>query len=93
VGPFYDLVIAGDDELAVERLTAIARTLGPAWAVSSRVPASGPDPAFAQIVVSARAKTAGSAAAKAYLCLEGSCKSPTTDAATLRTSLLTGWSF
>ena len=92
-GPFYDVVVAGDDIAAVERLTSVRRGLAPAWAVSAQVAASGPDAPFEQIVAAAHGKTAGNVPAKAYVCLEGSCKAPTSNPAPLRASLLAGWSF
>jgi uncharacterized protein YyaL (SSP411 family) len=93
VGPFYDLVIAGNDGPAVEQLDQVRRALDPAWLVATRVPATGPEPDLEQLVAATRGKTAGGAAAKAYVCVEGSCKAPTSDPAALRASLLTGWSF
>jgi uncharacterized protein YyaL (SSP411 family) len=92
-GPFYDLVIAGDDGPAVDRLEQVRTLLAPAWSISARVPANGPDAAFEQLVVAAHAKTATPGSAKAYVCLEGACKAPTTDPAALRALLLEGWSF
>jgi hypothetical protein len=44
-------------------------------------------------VAAAQGKTAGSSAAKAYVCLEGACKEPTSDPAALRALLLGGWRF
>ena len=93
VGPFYDVVVAGDDATSVERLTSVRRGLASAWAVSAQVLAGGPDAPFEQIVAAAHGKTAGNVLAKAYVCLEGSCKAPTSDPAALRASLLAGWSF
>ncbi len=93
VGPSYDLVVAGDDAAAVERLDHVRRAMLPAWAVGARVPGAGPTAPFGELVTAARGKTAGTAPAKAYVCLEGACKAPTTDPVTLRALLLDGWSF
>jgi uncharacterized protein YyaL (SSP411 family) len=91
VGPYYDVVVAGDDAAAVERLELVDRTLGAPWIVSARVPARGPDAPFERLVAAARGKTAAGAAARAFVCLEGSCKAPTTDPTELRATLLGGW--
>ncbi len=93
VGPFYDLVVAGDDLEAINRLEGVRRALGPAWTVAARVPADGPDSWFERIVAASRGKTAGAARAKGYVCVEGACKAPTADPAALRALLLEGWSF
>jgi uncharacterized protein YyaL (SSP411 family) len=92
-GPFYDVVIAGDDAAAVDRLERVRRAIAPAWTVSARVPAGGADETFARLVPAGRGKTAGSSTAKAYVCLESACKEPTADPAALRALLLEGWSF
>jgi uncharacterized protein len=93
VGPFYDLIVLGDDAGAVERLERVRRAMAPPWTASARVPAGGADGAFERLVTAAQGKTAGSSAAKAYVCLEGACKQPTSDPAALRALLLGGWSF
>jgi len=92
-GPFYDLVIAGDDGGAVDRLEQVRTTLSPAWSIAARVPANGPDAAFESLVAASHGKTAPPGSAKAYVCIEGACKAPTSDPAALRALLLEGWSF
>ena len=92
-GPYYDVIVAGDDAAAVDRLEQVRRRLGAPWAVWAQVPAGGPDAAFERLVGASRDKTANGAAAKAYVCLEGACKAPTGEAATLRALVLGGWKF
>jgi uncharacterized protein YyaL (SSP411 family) len=93
IGPSYDVVVAGDDAAAVERLERVARALGAPWIVSAHVGASRPDAAFERLVGASQGKTSGGAAAKAYVCVEGACKAPTSDPATVRALLLGGWAF
>jgi len=91
VGPYYDVVVAGDDAASVERLQHVNRALGAAWVISARVPAKGPDPPFEQLVEASRGKAASGASARAFVCLEGACKAPTTEPTELRALLLAGW--
>ncbi len=92
-GPFYDLVIAGNAGGALDRLVQVRNTLGPSWVVGTHVPAEGPDPSFDQLVAATHGKTAPTGSAKAYVCIAGACKSPTSDPATLRELLLDGWRY
>jgi uncharacterized protein YyaL (SSP411 family) len=91
VGPYYDVVVAGDDDVAVERLEHVSRALGASWVVSARVATRGPDAPFERLVVASRGKTGMGAAARAFVCLEGACKTPTTEPTDLRATLLRGW--
>lgn len=91
IGPYYDLVVAGDDTVSVERLEGVRRGLAAPWVATARVPAVGPDEAFASVVAASRGKTAAGVAVRAYLCLQGACKAPTSDPSELRAGLLGGW--
>jgi hypothetical protein len=91
VGPYYDVVVAGDDAVAVERLEHVGLALGAPWVVSAQVGAKGPEAPFERLVAASRGKTATGAAARAFVCLEGACKAPTTEPAELRAMLLGGW--
>jgi uncharacterized protein YyaL (SSP411 family) len=91
MGPYYDVIVAGNDAAAVDRLERVRCALAPAWVVSARVPAGGAEPAFEALVAASRGKTASGAGARAYVCREGACKAPTSEPAELRALLLEGW--
>ena len=90
-GPCYEVVLAGDDAVAVNRLDAVRRGLAASWIASAAVPAAGPDEAFERLVVASHGKTAPGGSARAYVCLEGACKAPTSEPLALRALLLGGW--
>jgi uncharacterized protein YyaL (SSP411 family) len=76
VDPFFDVVIAGEDRRLAEDL----RTHLPATAVVSLVPAAGADPDLAALAPALAGKTARDGKTTAYVCREGTCHEPTTDA-------------
>ncbi|MEO8900444.1 MAG: thioredoxin domain-containing protein, partial [Polyangiaceae bacterium] len=85
-GPFYEVVIAGDNAA----LAAAWRSLLPAWAVGVGVSRAGPTPNQIRVMPTAAGKTAPGGA-RAYVCVHGACNAPTTDPAQLRRQLLAGW--
>ncbi len=93
IGPYYDVVVAGDDAAAVEKLERVPRVLGGTWIISAHVGATGPDAPFARLVAASQGKGAGGAPAKAYVCVEGACKAPTSDPAAVRALILGGWAY
>ncbi len=93
VGPYYEVIIAGDPDGATTRaLVSAFRKVAPANAVLVTVGADGPSADLATLLGPAAGKTAVKGEAAAYVCRFGSCKLPTSDPATLRAQLLEGWS-
>ncbi|MCB9726942.1 MAG: thioredoxin domain-containing protein [Deltaproteobacteria bacterium] len=91
-GPCYEVVIAGDAGAPeTGRLREVADSLLPAWAVTSLVAATGPTPEQLEALPALAGKDAGAAAARAFVCVRGACKQPTTEPRTLRQQLLAGW--
>jgi uncharacterized protein YyaL (SSP411 family) len=91
-GPFYDVVFAGDPASKdMKGLRAAYAKLSPTWGVSSAVPAAGPGKDQLQRMPPLAAKTARDGAARAYVCIRGTCKKPTGDPAELRSQVLDGW--
>jgi uncharacterized protein YyaL (SSP411 family) len=92
LGPFYDVVIAGDPAAADTRaLRAAADALLPAWAVVAQVPPAGAPAELLAAMPALAGKDAPAAKATAYVCVRGACKLPTTDPAAFRSHLLAGW--
>ena len=92
-GPFYDVVFAGDERADdLKKLLAAYGALAPSWGVRTRVPGAGPAAAQLKAMPPLAAKTAREGAARAYVCLRGTCKKPTGDPAELSAQLLDGWS-
>jgi len=90
VGPYYDVVVAGDDDVAVERLEHVSRALGASWVVSARVATRGPDAPFERLVVASRGKT-GWGPLRGRSCVWRGLQDPTTEPTDLRATLLRGW--
>jgi hypothetical protein len=86
-GPFYEVVIAGDSK----PLVAARDALLPTWATGATVPSDGPSAAIEKAMPTAAEKRARGRTPVAYVCVRGSCKSPTSDPAELRRELLFGW--
>ncbi len=91
-GPYYEVVIAGDAEMAdTKALLSAYRKLDPHHAVLAKVPGAGPDSATLKLIPVTEEKRALEGKATAYVCKLGACKAPTHDPATLRRQLLEGW--
>jgi uncharacterized protein YyaL (SSP411 family) len=86
-GPFYELIIAGDND----SLSDVTRKLLPAWSVGITLSGSGPTPEIERLVPPTSGKRDRNGSAVAYLCAHGSCQQPTSDASALRRELLAGW--
>ena len=86
-GPFYEVVLAGTGG----SLAAAWNGLVPAWAVGVQVGSEGPTPALEKVMPVATGKHDLSGKGLAYVCVRGTCKQPTADAAQLRHELLAGW--
>jgi len=86
-GPFYELVIAGPSR----PLAGAWGRLLPDWVVGVELPASGPTVELEKLMPPSAGKHAEHGAPRAYVCVHGSCKRPTTSAGTLRRQLLDGW--
>ena len=92
VGPYYDVVIAGDrDDEATGRLVAAVLADLPASAVVSLVPADGPADDLLAIAPALADKKALGGMATAFVCEFGTCQAPTSDIAKVREQLLRGW--
>jgi len=91
-GPFYDVVFSGDPgSKDTAALRAAYGALAPSWGVSTAVPAAGPAADQLKLMAPLMAKTAREGAARAYVCIRGTCKKPTGDPAELKAQLLDGW--
>jgi len=88
-GPFYEVVISGDDG----ELAGVVRKALPPNAVLSTVPLSGPTPAMEALLPSSKNKAPRSGKATAYVCRAGSCQQPTQDPAVLKDQILQGWKY
>ncbi|MDX2473631.1 MAG: thioredoxin domain-containing protein [Candidatus Krumholzibacteria bacterium] len=90
VGPYYDVVIAGDDETA-QRLRRAFLTQLPASAVLSTVPADGADEELLALAPALAEKKAIAGAGTAYVCEFGTCLAPTGDVEKMMGQVLVGW--
>lgn len=88
VGPYYDVVIAGDDDGHLSR--AFLSQL-PASAVLSRVPAAGPTAELLALAPALAEKKAIDGQATAYVCEFGTCQAPTVEAGVMMEQILEGW--
>jgi uncharacterized protein YyaL (SSP411 family) len=86
-GPFYELVVAGEQGPLWETWNRLL----PPWTVGALVPPNGPSPELEKAMPIASEKKASRNAAIAYVCVRGSCKAPASNATKLRASLLQGW--
>ena len=75
VGPFYELVIAGDAPSSNDEW----RSLLPAWTVGFPLGGSGPTPDLERMLPTAAGKHEAHGAGLAYVCTHGACKEPTAD--------------
>ena len=92
IGPYYELVIAGDPESEeTQDLTSAFRRQFPSHAVMITVPAGGITKAESILLASAADKTAIGGNSTAYVCQFGTCKLPTNDPATMLKQLMEGW--
>jgi len=90
VSPYYDVVIAGDDDEAEVLRRAFLSRL-PASAVLSQVPAKGASKDLLAVAPALADKKAMDKKSTAYVCEFGTCQAPTTDAAVMMTQVLKGW--
>ncbi|MFO7652227.1 MAG: thioredoxin domain-containing protein [Candidatus Krumholzibacteriia bacterium] len=93
VGPFYDVVVAGDPRAEDTRalVAAVHRRL-PSHVVLAPVPATGADPDLAGLAPAVAQKPARDGRATAYVCRFGSCEEPTSEPDRLVEQLTEGWS-
>ena len=91
-GPFYDVVFAGDEGAQdAKKLKAEYAALSPSWGVRTSVAGTGPTKAQLAAMPPLMAKTSREGAARAYVCIRGTCKKPTGDPKELRQQVLDGW--
>ena len=90
-GPFYEVIIAGDDSAQQEALLSAWRKLKPTWSVKVGVPAAGASTQLAKTLPPVAGKKALNGQALAYVCVRGACKEPTSDPAVFRKQLSEGW--
>jgi len=92
IGPYHDVVIAGDrEDENTRRPTSAVLTLLPASAVVSLVPAGGAPADLVALAPVLEGKTAAAGDATAYVCEYGTCQAPTSDSAQVRKQVLRGW--
>ena len=92
VGPYYDVVIAGDP--ASPETTALVEAYSrrlPASAVLSLVPANGPGEELQGLAPALEGKSAIGGSPTAFVCRFGTCQDPTGDPAVMTALLTTGW--
>ncbi len=90
VSPYYDVVIAGDDDQAEALRRAFLSRL-PASAVLSLVPAKGASKDLLRVAPALADKKAMDNKSTAYVCEFGVCQAPTSDAAVMMAQVLEGW--
>ncbi len=91
-GPFYEVVIAGDDnDPKTKALLDVWSDLLPSWAVLARVPAAGADDATVAKLKPLFAKVGKDGGPLAYVCVRGACKKPTSSPKEFRAQLADGW--
>jgi len=92
IGPYHDVVIAGDpaDESTLRLSQAFLSRL-PAGAVLSRVPATGADAELLAVAPALAEKKELAGQATAYVCEFGTCLAPTGDADVMMEQVLRGW--
>ena len=92
LGPFYDVVVAGDpqDERTRDLLAAVHRRL-PGHVILAPVPAAGAGEELARLAPAVAQKTTVDGRPTAYVCQFGSCQEPTGDPARLAEQLADGW--
>ncbi len=92
IGPYYDVVIAGEpDDESTRLLTRAFLSRLPASAVLSRVPAGGADPGLVALAPALAEKKVLAGRATAYVCEFGTCQAPTADAGVMMDQVLRGW--
>jgi uncharacterized protein YyaL (SSP411 family) len=92
VGPYYDVVIAGNaDDEATRRLRRAYWSRLPASAVLSAVPAAGATAELLKVAPALAGKQAVDGLATAYVCEFGTCQAPTGDPQEMMVQVLRGW--
>ena len=92
IGPYYELVIAGDPKSEITQdLASAFRRYFPSHAVILMIPAGGIDKSESDILASAADKRAIAGNPTAYVCKFGTCKLPTNDPAVMLKQLMEGW--
>ena len=92
IGPYYELVIAGDPKSEITQdLASAFRRYFPSHAVILMIPAGGIDKSESDILASAADKKAIAGNPTAYVCKFGTCKLPTNDPAVMLKQLMEGW--
>jgi uncharacterized protein YyaL (SSP411 family) len=92
VGPRYELIVAGSDDVPSTRsLVDVWNGLLAPWTVGAHVEADGPGGELVHWMPPAADKRDRHGTALAYVCIRGACQAPTSDPARLRAALLTGW--
>jgi uncharacterized protein YyaL (SSP411 family) len=92
VGPYYDVVIAGDPaDPGTGDLSRTAWLRLPAGAVVSLIPAAGADKELLAIAPVLEGKTALGGVPTAYVCEYGVCRAPTSDPSRMREQIMQGW--
>jgi uncharacterized protein YyaL (SSP411 family) len=90
VGPYYDVVIAGNDESARRLRRAFLAQL-PASAVLSSVPGDGATAELLALAPALAEKKAIAGTGTAYVCEFGTCLAPTGDVEKMMGQVLVGW--
>ena len=92
LGPYYDVVIAGDsDDPNTKKLISGYFKLLAVNSVLIRVPSSGPGKKQMELMPGSRGKNAINGKATAFVCSHGTCKKPTSSPIEMRQLLLNGW--
>jgi len=92
VGPYYDVVIAGDPAAAeTAALRAALFTRLPAGAVVSLVPAGGAGLSLVALAPALEGKSAFGGTPTAFVCEFGTCQAPTGDPAVMKKQMMVGW--
>ena len=92
LGPFYEVVIAGDaqDSLAAVLAATVLRPLPPQVSLV-RVPGAGATAPLAALLPQMAGKTAAEGGSLAYVCERGACHEPTADPCVLKERITVGW--
>jgi uncharacterized protein YyaL (SSP411 family) len=91
LGPSRDVVIVGSDPADPDGLARRLMERLPAGAVVSLIPAAPVDPALAALAPALKDKPLRDGKPTAYVCEQGSCQAPTTDAGQMLQQVFLGW--